>query len=61
MVNAELFSWQRGELSCLLNGEQRGRTVMNEAAAGLHRVALSADRENSWGLVSDALLSVFAN
>ena len=61
MVNAELFSWQSGELSCLLDGEQRGRTLMNEAAAGLHRVALSADRENSWRLVSDTLLSVFAN
>ena len=33
MVNAELFSWQSGELSCVLDDEQRGRTV------------LSADRE----------------
>ena len=45
----------------MLDGEQRGRTVLNKAAAGLHRVALSADREKSWGFVSDALLSVFAN
>ena len=46
-------------LSCVLDGEQRGRTVLNEAAAGLHRVALSADREKSWRFVSDALLSAF--
>ena len=59
MVNAELFSWRSGELSCVLDGEQRGRTVLNEAAAGPHRVALSADREKSWGFVSDALLSAF--
>ena len=59
-MNAELLSWQSGELSCVLDGAQRGRTVLNEAAAGPHRVALSAEREKSWGLVSDALLSVFA-
>ena len=59
MVDDGLFSWRSGELSCVLDGEQRGRTVLNETAAGPHRVALSADREKSWGFVSDALLSAF--
>ena len=57
MVNAELFSWQIGELSCVLDGEQRGRTLIDEDAAGPHHVAVSADRKNSWEFVSDSLLS----
>lgn len=59
MVNPELFSWQIGKLSCVLDGEQRGRTLIDEDGTGPHHVAVSADRKNSWEFVSDSLLSGF--
>lgn len=59
MVYPDLFDWKAGELSCVLKGEQRSRTVLSGAGTGRHRVAMSVDREKSWDFVSEALISVF--
>ena len=39
--NPELFNTEQGQLSCLLKGEQRGRTVFTACLSGPHKVCLS--------------------
>ncbi len=55
--NPKLFGTERGQITCTLNGEARGRTVFEPAASGNHRVCLSV---NSTALVDGYLKTVTA-
>ena len=55
MTHPELFEWKTGKLSCVLDGEARGRTVFNSSEKALHRVAMNADQAASWAVVRGAL------
>ena len=41
--NPKIFSTEQGQLTCILDGEQRGRTVFVPSTSGNHRVCLSVD------------------
>ena len=59
MIHPELFEWKSGELSCVLEGEARGRTVLNTSEQAPHRVATNADQSGSWAVVRRALTEGF--
>ncbi len=59
MTHPELFEWKSGELSCVLEGEARGRTVLNTSKQARHRVATNADQAASWAVVRRALTEGF--
>lgn len=41
--NPDMFGTEHGRLSCILDGEQRGRTVFVPSRSGNHQVCLSVD------------------
>jgi inosine-uridine nucleoside N-ribohydrolase len=55
--NPNMFGTEHGRLSCILDGEQRGRTVFAPGPSGNHRVCLSVD---SNALLDDYLKNVTA-
>ena len=55
--NPNMFGTESGQLSCTLDGEERGRTVFAPGASGSHRVCLTVD---SHALLDDYLKTVTA-
>ena len=55
MAFPEAFRISVGDLSCVTEGEQRGRTTFLERKGGFHQVALSAEGLELWGRF-DALM-----
>ena len=55
--NLNMFGTEHGRLSCILDGEQRGRTVFAPGPSGNHRVCLSVD---SNAMLDDYLRNVTA-
>ena len=55
--NPNMFGTEHGRLSCILDGEQRGRTVFAPGASGNHRVCLSVE---SNAMLDDYLKNVTA-
>lgn len=55
--NSKLFGSERGQISCTLDGEERGRTVFEPGPSGKHRVCLSV---NSNALLDDYFKTVTA-
>jgi purine nucleosidase len=55
--NPNLFGTEQGRLSCILDGEERGRTVFAPDSSGSHRVCLSVD---STAMLDDYLKNVTA-
>ncbi len=55
--NPNLFGTKHGQLSCILDGAQRGRTVFAPGQSGNHRVCLSVD---SNAMLDDYLRNVTA-
>jgi purine nucleosidase len=55
--NPNMFGTESGQLSCTLDGEERGRTIFAPGASGSHRVCLTVD---SHALLDDYLKTVTA-
>jgi inosine-uridine nucleoside N-ribohydrolase len=55
--NPEIFDTEEGLLNCLLEGEQRGRTVFTAGISGHHKVCLSV---NSHAVLDDFFTKVTA-
>lgn len=55
--NPNMFGTESGQLSCTLDGDERGRTVFAPGASGRHRVCLTVD---SHALLDDYLKTVTA-
>ncbi len=55
--NPTMFGTEQGRLTCILDGEQRGRTVFAPDQDGCHRVCLSVD---STAMLDDYLANVTA-
>jgi len=59
MTHPDLFEWKRGDLSCVLEGEARGRTLLSTTGKTMHRVAMNANQAASWAVVRQALVECF--
>jgi len=59
LTHPELFDWESGDLSCVVEGEERGRTVLKANNDGLHRVAINARQAASWRVVQASLQKGF--
>jgi len=59
MTHPELFEWRAGQLSCVLEGEARGKTELYPSEKARHRVAVNANQAGCWAVVQQALAEHF--